>query len=93
MDSGIPPVIVTPEDAAIWTGPEPGPNMPIQDVIKSLIDFLAKRRNQPLWNYEDITAKVWSVKSADQIDIFLQHVLRVFRYYILFQIISSKIMF
>lgn len=53
--------------------------MPIADVIKSLIDFLANRQNQPLWNYEDITAKVWSVRSAEHIDIFLQHVLRVFR--------------
>lgn len=53
--------------------------MPIADVIKSLIDFLAKRQNQPLWNYEDITAKLWTVRSAEHIDIFLQHVLRVFR--------------
>lgn len=79
VDSSIPPVIVTPEDVVVWSGPEPGPNMPVQDVIKSLIDFLAKRRNLPLWNYEDITAKVWSVRSAEHIDIFLQHVLRVFR--------------
>lgn len=79
IESGIPPVIVTPEETVAWTGPEPGPNMPIQDVTKSMIDFLAKRRNLPLWNYEDITAKVWSVKSAEHIDIFLEHVLRVFK--------------
>lgn len=41
--SAVPPVIVTPEDANNWTGPQPGPNMPIQDVIKSLINFLASR--------------------------------------------------
>ena len=38
-----PPVIITPEDSSAWTGPQPGPNMPIQDVIKSLILFLASR--------------------------------------------------
>ncbi|XP_071055767.1 protein furry isoform X2 [Onthophagus taurus] len=74
-----PPVIVTPEDSATWHGPEIGPNMPIQEVIKSMIDFLAARQNLPLWNYEDITAKVWQIRSAEQIDIFLQHVLRVFQ--------------
>lgn len=37
------------------------------------------RQNQSLWNYEDITAKVWSVRSVEQLDVFLQHVLRVFR--------------
>lgn len=41
--SAVPPVIVTPEDVNNWTGPQPGPNMPIQDVIKSLINFLASR--------------------------------------------------
>lgn len=32
-----------------------------------------------LWNYEDITAKVWSCRSVEQLDAFLQHVLRIFR--------------
>ncbi|KAE8748600.1 furry [Frankliniella occidentalis] len=79
--SSVGPVIVIAEDSSAWTSPKPlpGPNMPIQDVIKSLVDFLASRQNQPLWNYEDITAKVWSVHSVEQLDIFLQHVLRVFR--------------
>ena len=75
----VPPVIVTPEDANNWVGPQPGPNMPIQDVIKSLINFLASRINQPLWNYEDMTAKVWWVRSAEQLTVLLRHVLRVFR--------------
>ncbi|XP_016844243.1 protein furry isoform X3 [Nasonia vitripennis] len=75
----VPPVIVTPEDGVNWPGPQPGPNMPIQDVIKSLINFLASRTNQPLWNYEDMTAKVWWVRSAEQLTILLRHVLRVFR--------------
>lgn len=38
--------------------PQPGPEMPTADIIKSLIHFLANRPpNTPLWNYEDITAK------------------------------------
>ncbi|KAK0097546.1 hypothetical protein PV326_001186 [Microctonus aethiopoides] len=77
--NGPPPVIVTTEDATIWSGPQPGPNMQIQDVIKSLINFLASRTNQPLWNYEDMTAKVWWVRSAEQLTVLLRHVLRVFR--------------
>lgn len=32
-----------------------------------------------LWNYEDITAKVWSIRSGEQLDTFLQHVLRIFQ--------------
>lgn len=32
-----------------------------------------------LWNYEDITAKMWICRSAEQLDEFLQHVLRIFR--------------
>ncbi|KAJ8938143.1 hypothetical protein NQ318_007003 [Aromia moschata] len=44
--------------------------------VKSLIEFLATRQNVPLWNYEDITAKVWVIKSAEQIDIFLQYILK-----------------
>ncbi|KAF2884642.1 hypothetical protein ILUMI_21529 [Ignelater luminosus] len=78
-DTTIPPVIVTPEESSTWNVVEPGQNLSISDVIKSLIDFLATRQNQSLWNYEDITAKVWLVRSAEQIDIFLQHILRVFR--------------
>ncbi|XP_071438579.1 protein furry [Hetaerina americana] len=88
-----PPVIVTSEDGGRNVGrerlgdgnqmqqpnlPKPGPNMPISDVIKSMIAFLASREHQPLWNYEDITAKVWNVHSAEQLDCFLQHVLRIF---------------
>uniref|UniRef100_A0A1B6DZ54 Protein furry n=1 Tax=Clastoptera arizonana TaxID=38151 RepID=A0A1B6DZ54_9HEMI len=77
VSTSSPPVIVIPEDN---TGPpHPGPNMAIQDVVKSLIDFLASRKNLVLWNYEDITAKVWSCRSVEQLDVFLQHVLKVFR--------------
>lgn len=41
--------------------------------------FFFHRINQPLWNYEDMTAKVWWVRSAEQLTVLLRHVLRVFR--------------
>ncbi|XP_037037722.1 protein furry isoform X7 [Bradysia coprophila] len=68
------PVIVTEENAA----PQPGPAMPTAHVIKSLIRFLSQETGQPLWNYEDITAKVWTIKSADQLTCFLHHILKVY---------------
>ncbi|XP_076272167.1 microtubule binding protein furry isoform X2 [Rhynchophorus ferrugineus] len=75
-DSSIPPVIVLPENSEPLVPAKTELTTAI--VIKSLVDFLASRQS-PLWNYEDITAKVFTVKSAEQIDIFLQHILRVFR--------------
>lgn len=75
-DSVLPPAIVLPDNS--------DPVLPVKlelttsSVIKSLIDFLATKQS-PLWNYEDITAKVFTIKSAEQIDIFLQYILRVFR--------------
>ncbi|XP_017475529.1 PREDICTED: protein furry-like isoform X1 [Rhagoletis zephyria] len=68
------PLIITDENAP----PQPGPTMLISHVIKSLLQFLARDTCQPLWNYEDITAKVWMVKSAEQLSCFLKHVGKVF---------------
>ncbi|XP_035794162.1 protein furry-like isoform X3 [Anopheles albimanus] len=70
------PTIVTEDNAP----PQPGPTMPTAHVIKSLIKFLSQESSQqhPLWNYEDITAKVWSIKSADQLQCFLRHIVKVF---------------
>lgn len=68
------PLIHTDEHAP----PQPGPSMPIAHVIKSLLKFLAHDTCQPLWNYEDITAKVWAVKSAEQLSCFLKHMVKVF---------------
>lgn len=50
----------------------------ISQVIKGLILFLSQESSQPLWNYEDITAKVWSIKSAEQLTYFLHHVVKVY---------------
>lgn len=58
--------------------PHPGPLMQISHVIKSLLMFLAQENSQPLWNYEDITAKVWSSKSAEQLACLTRHVAKVF---------------
>ncbi|XP_030386037.1 protein furry isoform X4 [Scaptodrosophila lebanonensis] len=68
------PLIIADEHAP----PQPGPTMPIAHVIKSLLKFLAQDTCQPLWNYEDITAKVWAVKSAEQLSCFLKHMVKVF---------------
>ncbi|RZF40415.1 hypothetical protein LSTR_LSTR016281 [Laodelphax striatellus] len=85
------PVIVVPEESNTLTGPpRPGPNMPIADVVKSMMDFIASRKNQVLWNYEDITAKVWSCRSVEQLDCFLQHVLRIFRDSLPLALISER---
>lgn len=68
------PLIVTEENAP----PQPGPSMPTAHVIKSLIQFLSHGSSQPLWNYEDITAKLWTIKSAEQLTCFIHHILKVF---------------
>ncbi|OQR78358.1 protein furry-like [Tropilaelaps mercedesae] len=60
-------------------GGEAGEDVTTEDVIKCLVDFLACKSDTPLWACEDITAKVWSVKSAEQLSTFLQHVLFVFK--------------
>ncbi|CAH2001764.1 unnamed protein product [Acanthoscelides obtectus] len=73
----VPQVIIIPENA------EPPPakvELTVPVIIKSLIQFLATRQNAPLWNYDDITAKVWTIKSAEQIDVFMQYILKVFTY-------------
>lgn len=69
------PLIITEDEST----PQPGPTMSISHVIKSLIRYLAEYDSvQPLWNYEDITAKVWTIKSAEQLACFLRHILKVF---------------
>lgn len=55
-----------------------GATMHTSQVIKGLIHFLSQESSQPLWNYEDITAKVWSIKSAEQLTCFLHHIVKVY---------------
>ena len=53
-------------------------NATVEDVTKALIHFISARNSQPFWRYEYITKSVWTIKSAEQIDNFVQHILRVF---------------
>lgn len=62
----------TPEKTSLAT------TMQTTQVIKDLIGFLSQESSQPLWNYEDITAKVWSVKSAEQLTSFLHHIAKLY---------------
>lgn len=56
----------------------PGSSIQISHVIKSLVMYLAQENSQPLWNYEDITAKVWASKSAEQLTCLTRHVAKIF---------------
>ncbi|XP_076040545.1 microtubule binding protein furry isoform X4 [Oratosquilla oratoria] len=81
-----PDVIVTSEDTATTTTDATSTSSvagvaPMDDLqynIKALIDFIASSKNQPLWNYEDITSKQHSIKSAEQLGNFVRHVVNVF---------------
>lgn len=72
-----PPPPGQPEQPTIALG-EPEAR-PMEATIKDLISFLASKKESPLWAYEDITAKVWSVKSAEQLSVFVRHVAAVFK--------------
>lgn len=78
VDLSIPPVIIV-DDNVVELVPKMKLEVTLSAVIKSVIEFLSTRQNMPLWNYDDITAKVWTVKSTEQMDIFLQYILKVFR--------------
>ncbi|XP_015783421.1 protein furry [Tetranychus urticae] len=54
-------------------------SMNLEMLVKCLIQFLDFKRGSILWNCEDITAKVWSVRSAAQLSYFLEHILLVFK--------------
>ena len=69
------PTIVTEESSS---PPQPGQTMTISHVIKSLIMFLTQENSQPLWNYEDITAKVYVCKSTEQLTCFTRHIVKIF---------------
>ena len=50
-----------------------------EQLLQHLISFLSMSKSPTLWNYEDITSKVWSIRSAEQLSYFLQHVIPVFK--------------
>uniref|UniRef100_A0A2A4JZF3 Protein furry n=1 Tax=Heliothis virescens TaxID=7102 RepID=A0A2A4JZF3_HELVI len=90
------PVIVTGEadaepPAQETTAEAESTELPVADVIKSLVHFLANRPLlMPLWQYEDITAKVWTLRSCQQMATLLRHVLRVFRESLPHALISER---
>ncbi|XP_069487793.1 protein furry homolog-like isoform X2 [Ambystoma mexicanum] len=47
--------------------------------VKTLMEFITSRKRGPLWNHEDVSAKNPSIKSAEQLSIFLKHVISVFK--------------
>ncbi|XP_067370555.1 protein furry homolog-like isoform X5 [Channa argus] len=47
---------------------------------KALIEFITSRKRGPLWNHEDVSAKNPHIKSADQLSVFVRHVVTVFRH-------------
>ncbi|XP_074085587.1 protein furry homolog-like isoform X6 [Macrotis lagotis] len=47
--------------------------------VKTLMEFITSRKRGPLWNHEDVSAKNPSIKSAEQLTVFLKHVVAVFK--------------
>ncbi|XP_069960081.1 protein furry isoform X3 [Cherax quadricarinatus] len=83
-EHGTNPVIITSDDNADTvsgssaTGADHVPQDDLQYSIMALIDFIASSKNQPLWTYEDITSKQFSIRSAEQLANFVRHVVTVF---------------
>ncbi|XP_071847950.1 protein furry homolog-like isoform X4 [Apostichopus japonicus] len=50
-----------------------------EDAAKALMEFLVSRKSRPLWSSEEITPRCLSIKSAEQMSTFLQHVVRIFQ--------------
>ncbi|XP_061680051.1 protein furry homolog-like isoform X3 [Syngnathoides biaculeatus] len=47
--------------------------------VKALIEFITSRKHGPLWNHEDVSPKYPNIKSADQLSVFVRHVMTVFK--------------
>uniref|UniRef100_A0AAR2KVV7 Furry homolog, like n=1 Tax=Pygocentrus nattereri TaxID=42514 RepID=A0AAR2KVV7_PYGNA len=47
--------------------------------VKNLIEFISSRKRGPLWNHEDMSPKNPNIKSAEQLSVFLRHVVTVFK--------------
>ncbi|KAM6920923.1 protein furry homolog-like isoform 2-T2 [Xenentodon cancila] len=48
---------------------------------KALIEFITSRKRGPLWNNEDVSPKNPNIKSAEQLGVFVRHVVTVFKHY------------
>ena len=53
-------------------------NLSMEELIVSFVKFLAEHRGAPLWACEDINARVWKIRSANQLSCLLQGALKVF---------------
>uniref|UniRef100_A0A8C7NIF3 Furry homolog, like n=1 Tax=Oncorhynchus mykiss TaxID=8022 RepID=A0A8C7NIF3_ONCMY len=81
----------TSSSISLGTGGTPLPHLtptPINEVdviaeqdekVKALIEFVTSRKRGPLWNHEDVSPKNPNIKSADQLCVFLRHVVTVFK--------------
>ncbi|XP_061847882.1 protein furry homolog-like isoform X3 [Colius striatus] len=47
--------------------------------VRTLIEFITSRKRGPLWNHEDVSAKNPNIKSAEQLTVFLKHVVSIFK--------------
>ncbi|KAM6076706.1 protein furry homolog-like isoform 3-T3 [Chlamydotis macqueenii] len=47
--------------------------------VKTLVEFITSRKRGPLWNHEDVSAKNPNIKSAEQLTVFLKHVVSIFK--------------
>lgn len=48
-------------------------------VLSYLLCFYILRKRGPLWNHEDVSAKNPNIKSAEQLTVFLKHVVAIFK--------------
>lgn len=48
-------------------------------ILSRLLCFYIFRKRGPLWNHEDVSAKNPSIKSAEQLTVFLKHVVSIFK--------------
>lgn len=72
------PAIIT-EDPQTQPAPiHTGHVLTIPDVIKALVLFLTQDSYSQLWNYEDITAKMYACKSTEQLTCFTRHIVKIF---------------
>lgn len=74
----IPSIITEDPQAQAPMPPQTGHVLTIPDVIKSLVLFLTQDSNAQLWNYEDITAKMYDCKSTEQLTCFTRHIVKIF---------------
>uniref|UniRef100_A0A6I8RWI6 FRY-like transcription coactivator n=1 Tax=Xenopus tropicalis TaxID=8364 RepID=A0A6I8RWI6_XENTR len=51
-----------------------------EEKVKTLMEFITSRKRGPLWNHEDVSAKNPCIKSAEQLTVFLKHVVSVFKH-------------